>query len=74
MNYWHETLFVEERCADIRREVARNRQIRQAQLGQGWFGQRMLSLGIWLVSVGEHLCRRYETAETPTAFISILQG
>jgi hypothetical protein len=34
----------------------------------------MLSLGIWLVSVGEHLCRRYETAETPTAFISILQG
>jgi hypothetical protein len=34
----------------------------------------MHSLGLWLVSVGGRLCRRYETAETRTAFISILQG
>jgi len=74
MNYWRETIYVEERCADIRSEVERNRQMRQAQLGQSWFGQRMLSLGIWLVSVGERLCQRYKTTETPTTFVSILQG
>ncbi len=74
MNYWLETVVTEERCADIRREVVRNRQIRQAQPGQSWFGQRMLSLGIWLVSVGERLRQRYDTNETRTDFISILQG
>jgi len=74
MNYWLETVYTEERCADIRREVIRNRQIRQAQGGRSWFGQRMLSLGIWLVSVGERLCRHYDTTEPPTAFLSILQG
>lgn len=74
MNFWHETVFVQERCADIRHEVDRYRQIRQAQLGQSWFGQRMLSLGLWLVSVGGSLCRRYETAETRTALVGSLQG
>ncbi len=74
MNCWLETIYIQERRADIQREVEQYRQISQAQLGQSWFEQRMLSLGIWLVSVGERLCQRYKTAETPTTFISILQG
>ena len=71
MNYWLETLLAAERCAEIRREVASCRQARQAQPGRGWFGQRMLSLGLWLVVVGERLCQRYETAETQTALTGI---
>jgi len=74
MNYWLETRLAEERWDDIRREIARNRQIRQAQSGQSWFGQRMLSLGIWLVSVGARLCQRYDMNENRTDFIGILQG
>ena len=66
MDYWHVNVFVPERCADIRREVASFRQRRQALPDVGWFGQRMLSLGLWLVSVGESLCQRYEVNETKT--------
>ena len=67
MEYWHfTTVFVAERCADIRREVASNRQANQARTNVGWFEQRMLSLGLWLVAVGERLCQRYEVNERKT--------
>jgi hypothetical protein len=67
MEYWHvTTVFVAERCADIRREVASYRQANQARTNVGWFEQRMLSLGLWLVAVGERLCQRYEVNERKT--------
>jgi len=67
MEYWHvTTIFVAERRADIRREVAFYRQMNQARPDVGWFGQSMLSLGFWLVAVGERLCQRYEISERKT--------
>ena len=67
MEYWHvTTIFVAERRADIRREVALFRLMNQARTDVGWFGQRMLSLGFWLVAVGERLCQRYEISERKT--------
>lgn len=70
MDYWIVNLFVEERCADIRREVESFRQARFAIPETGWFSQRMLSLGLWLVAVGKNLCQRYEISETNTALNS----
>ena len=66
MDYWHVTVFVNERCADIQREVASFRQANQVQTNVGWFELRMLSLGLWLVAVGERLCQRYEIKERNT--------
>ena len=71
MDYWHVNVFVPERCADIRREITAFRQVSQALPDVGWFGQRMLSLGMWLVAVGERLCQRYEVNETKTIFKGI---
>ena len=59
MDFWYVNVFVVERCADIRRDVAEYRQLQQALPDRGWFGQRMLLLGLWLVDVGESLCQRY---------------
>jgi hypothetical protein len=67
MDYWQVNLFVDERCADIRREVDSFRLAGQAAPENGWFAQRMLSLGTWLVSVGEDLCQRYDMSKTETA-------
>lgn len=67
MDYWQMNLFVDERCADIRREIDAYRMARQATSENGWFAQSMLSLGFWLVTIGEDLCRRYDISKTKTA-------
>ena len=67
MDYWQVNLFVEERCADIRREVAAFRLAQQVMPEPSWFAYGMLSLGLWLVAVGENLCRRYEIGGRKTA-------
>jgi hypothetical protein len=59
-------IFVAERCADIRREVESFRLMNQTRPDVGWFGHRMLSLGLWLVAVGERLCQRYDVSERKT--------
>jgi len=66
MDGWYISLLVAERCADIRRDVASFHQAQQAQPGIKWFSQRMLSLGLWLVAIGESLCQRYEMNERKT--------
>jgi len=71
MNYWPVEVYTAERCADIRREVASDHQMRSALSNTGWFEQRMLSLGLWLVIVGERLRQRYEICETNTSFNGI---
>jgi hypothetical protein len=71
MNYWHVEVYVEERCADIQREVASLRQVRQATADIGWFEQRIFSLGLWLVAIGERLCQRYETTGTKASLMNI---
>jgi len=67
MDYnWHVEVFIVERCADIQREITSFRQTRQVLPDVGWFGKNMLSLGLWLVAIGERLCQRYEVSETKT--------
>ena len=67
MDYWQVNLFVEERCADIRREIDAYRMTQQATPENGWFAQSMHSLGLWLVTIGEDLCQRYDMSKTKTA-------
>ncbi len=71
MDFWLVNVFTVERCADIRREVTSFHQMSQALSDIGWFGQRMLSLALWLVAVGERLRQRYEMSETKTSFNGI---
>ena len=73
MDYWlaNVNVIATERCADIRREIATYHLSHSALSNTRWFEQRMLSLGLWLVAVGERLRQRYEISETKTSFTGI---
>jgi hypothetical protein len=71
MNYWLEEIFVTERCSDIQREVEHSRHVRQARPKRDWFEKGKYELGLWFLSIGEHLCQEYDPKDTKTALRGI---
>ena len=55
--------YVEQKIADIRREVEHNKRVREAKNAnisiQGWVVNKMRDMSVWMMCTGERMHARY---------------
>ena len=67
MQHWLPEKLVETRRADFRREIEQLNLVHEAENAYGarqsWVGQQLHDLGVWMMTTGERLHKRYHAPE-----------
>jgi hypothetical protein len=69
MEYWKMEQRAEEQRAQVRQDLAAMRKqktaLRATPPQPGWFAEKMLALGAWMIAAGERLRKRYQVTHAP---------
>lgn len=67
MQHWLTERLVETRRDDFRREIEQLNLVREAEsaydASQSWIKQQLHDLGVWMMTTGERLHKRYQAPE-----------